>query len=295
MKHISRYSDFLMKEAKLSGRRLILLSGPSATGKSTLAKNLGATHWYEKMSQVVLVGTDDFTNRKAFGVMKSLCKAAGMPLLASMMQDWPHVFDQYKKDFTKWRKTASTEEQAIFDDLHKRFPIDKAKDNAPHFHQDGRITGMAWCAALLPKECKTILFDDISVGIKKYFDVDEWVLFTPLDWLLKNIAARNLDENESVHIDVNAEGTAIYQYCQWWKASSEPDLDNKMYTAESVRTMLSAAGHNDPDEVLSLLGVKGLENGFYLTTRDWIDGGSRIVNTRDGSTGRAEDLPVGLK
>ena len=292
MKYIKTYE--VMKDAKLSRRRFILLSGPSASGKSTLAKNLGATHWYDKMSQAVLVGTDDSMNRKAFGVMKSLCKAAGMPVLAGMMKDWPHVFDQYKKDFAKWRQTASPEEQAIFDDLHKRFPIDKAKDNAPHFHQDGRITGMAWCAALLPKECKTILFDDISVGIKKYFDVEEWVLFTPLDWLLKNIAARNLDENESVHIDVNAEGTAIYQYCQWWQASAEADLDNKMYTAESVRTMLSAAGHNDPDEVLSLLGVKGLDNGFYLTTRDWIDAGSRIVNTRDKSTGRAGDLPGGL-
>ncbi len=294
MKHISRFS-FFIKEAKLSGRKLILLSGPSATGKSTLAKNLGATHWHEKMSKAVVVGTDDFMNRKAFGVMKSLCKAAGMPVLATMMKDWPEVFDQYKEDFAKWRQTASPEEQAIFDDLSKRFPIDKAKDNAPHFHQDGRITGMAWCAALLPKECKTILFDDISVGIKKYFDVDEWVLFTPLDWLLKNITDRNSDKDKSVHIDVNAEGTAIYQYCQWWKASSEPDLDNKMYTAESVRTMLSAAGHNDPDEVLSLLGVKGLDNGFYLTTRDWIAAGSRIVNTRDVSTGRAEDLPVGLQ
>jgi energy-coupling factor transporter ATP-binding protein EcfA2 len=294
MKHISRYSDFLMKEAKLSDRRLILLSGPSATGKSTLANNLGATHWHEKMSKAVVVGTDDFSNRNAFGVMKSLCKDAGIPVLAGMMKDWPHVFDQYKKDFAKWRQAATTEEQAIFDDLSKRFPIDKAKDNAPHHHQDGRITGMAWVAALLPKECETVLFDDISVGIKRYFDVEEWVLFTPLDWLLKNIAARNLDENESVHIDVNAEGTAIYQYCQWWKASSEPDLDNKMYTAESVRTMLSAAGHNDPDEVLSLLGVKDLDNGFYLTTRDWIAAGSRIVNTRDKSTGRAGDLPGGL-
>jgi hypothetical protein len=295
MKHISRYSDFLMKEAKLSGSRLILLSGPSATGKSTLAKNLGATHWHEKMSKAVVVGTDDFTNRKAFGVMKSLCKAAGMPVLASMMKDWPHVFDQYKKDFAKWRQTASPEEQAIFDDLSKRFPIDKAKDNAPHHHQDGRITGMAWVAALLPKECETVLFDDISVGIKRYFDMEEWVLFTPLDWLLKNIATRNLDGDESVHIDVNAEGTSIYQYCQWWQASAEADLDNKIYTAESVRTMLVNAGHKDPDEVLSLLGVKGLENGFYLTARDWIDGGSRIVNTRDKSTGRAGDLPVGLK
>jgi len=294
MKHISRYSDFLIKEAKLSGRRLILLSGPSATGKSTLANNLGATHWYEKMSKVVVVGTDDFSNRKAFGVMKSLCKAAGMPVLAGMIEDWPHVFDQYKKDFAKWRQTASPEEQAIFDDLSKRFPIDQAKDNAPHHHQDGRITGMAWVAALLPKECETVLFDDISVGIKRYFEVEEWVLFTPLDWLLKNIAARNLDGDESVHIDVNAEGTAIYQYCQWWQASAEAYLDNKMYTAESVKKMLVNAGHKDSDEVLSLLGVKGLEKGFYLTTRDWIPAGSRIVNTRDKSTGRAEDLPGGL-
>jgi hypothetical protein len=295
MKYLIRYSSFMPNEAKLSGKRLILLSGPSASGKSTLAKNLGATRWYEKMSKAALVGTDDFLgSQKAFDAMKSLCKAAGMPVLADMMQEHPHVFDQYKEDFAEWRQAASPEEQAIFDDLRKRFPMDKKEDNAPRFVQDGRIAAMAWCAALLPKERETILFDDISIGIKKYFEVEEWVLFTPLDWLLKNIAARNLDEEESVRIDVNAKGTALYQYCQWWQAAAEPDLDNKMYTAESVRNMLAAAGHKDPDEVLSLLGAKGLENGFYLAARDWIDPASRIFNTRDASTGRAEDLPKGL-
>lgn len=298
MKYIKKYSSFMVVESSnLPGKRLILLSGPSASGKSTLAINkLGATHWHESLSPVVLIGTDNFIgDREIFEKMKELCRKAGMPALADMMPDWPHVFDQYKEEFAEWRQSASSEEQAIFDSLSKRFPIDKASDNAPHFRQDGRICAMAWCAALLPEECETVIFDDISVGIKKYLGVEEWVLFTPLDWLLKNIASRNEDEDERVHIDVNGKGSALYQYCDWWQASAKPDLDNKMYTAESARQMLLAAGHSDPDEILSLLGAKGrLEHGFYISAKEWIDKGSDIFNTRDEPTGKAKAAPSSL-
>ena len=100
-----------------------------------------------------------------------------------------------------------------------------------------------------------------------------------MDWMVKNIKSRE--------INVNEEGTSIYQYCDWFMATDKPDLDNKMYTAETLIELLTEAGHENPNEILSKLGVKGdLENEFYLTTRPGVNP-ETIVNTRDKSTGRA--------
>jgi hypothetical protein len=138
---------------------------------------------------------------------------------------------------------------------------------------------MAWTAYLLPESVTTIIFDDISTGIENYFKVQDILAFTPLDWMIKNVKSRE--------IDVNEEGTSLYQYCDWFMATDKPDLDNKMYTAEILTELLTEAGHDNPKKILSKLGVKeDLENGFYLTTRPGVNP-ETIVNTRDKSTGRA--------
>ena len=96
---------------------------------------------------------------------------------------------------------------------------------------------------------------------------------------MKNIKSRG--------IDVNEEGTSLYQYCDWFMATDKPDLDNKMYTSETLIEMLTAAGHDNPKEIIKKLGVDAkLENEFYLTTRPKVKA-KTIVNTRDKSTGRA--------
>jgi SpoVK/Ycf46/Vps4 family AAA+-type ATPase len=309
MKYLKLYEQFRLIKESISGKKLILFSGPSASGKSTLAKKLGATDWYENLSSVVLVGTDNFGGGKYFEDFAKLLRERGMNTLVDTIvdtiEDWAWTFGQsdgkkvnYKKEYEEWKKTAPVEEVEAFEELCKKYPLtisQTLKNNAPHNHEDGRITGMAWCADLLPDTCKTIIFDDICVGIKAYFEdqITEWILFTPLDWLLKNIESRNLSENKAEHININDEGTAIYQYCTWWQATDKPDLDNKMYTAENVRTMLIAGGHENPDEILDLLGVsEKLEDGFYITAKPWIDKSTMIINTRDKSSGRAVDVPT---
>jgi hypothetical protein len=63
-----------------------------------------------------------------------------------------------------------------------------------------------------------------------------------------------------------------------------------MYTVRNLEQMLVAAKHNNPREILDLLGVKDiLENGFYLTTKSGIKP-NKIINSRDPSTGRAKDV-----
>lgn len=304
MKYLKLYEQFGLIKESVAGKKLILFSGPSASGKSTLAKKLGATDWYKNLSPVVLVGTDNFGGGKYFEDFKKLMKQRGMNTICDVCPDWFWTFGQsdgkkvnYKSEYEDWKKNAPVEEVKTFEELCEKYPLkisQTTKNNLPHNHPDGRITGMAWCADLLPDSCKTIIFDDISIGIKAYFkgQITEWILFTPLDWLLKNIESRNLSENESEHVNINDEGTAIYQYCNWWHATDKPDLDNKMYTAENVRTMLSSTGHDNPDEILKLLGVnEKLKDGFYLTTKSWVDKSIEVINTRDKSTGRAIDVP----
>ena len=286
MKYLNKYKKFLniIKES-VSNRKLILLSGPSASGKSYLAKKtLGAKNWYEGDTSVALIGTDNFggDSNKTFSKFSKLLKEFGCPELSKFKKDWHWLIELYKEDYKKWQEVSSDEEKKKYEELKSKLPFEKSQDeskNFPHHHKDGRICGMAWTAHLLPESVTTIIFDDISTGIENYFKVRDILVFTPLDWMMKNIKSRE--------IEVNEEGTSIYQYCDWFMATDKPDLDNKMYTAETLIELLTEAGHNNPNEILSKLGVKGdLKNEFYLTTRPKVSP-ETIVNTRDKSTGRA--------
>lgn len=282
MKYLKIYEQFRLIKESLSGKKLILFSGPSASGKSYLAEKLGAEHWYEGNTSVALIGTDNFfSDQKIFSKFSNLLKEFGCPELAKFSTDWHWLIELYKDDYKKWQEVASDQEKKKYKELKSKLPFEKSQEkskNFPHNNKDGRICGMAWTAYLLPESVKTIIFDDISTGIENYFKVRDILLFTPLDWMIKNIKSRE--------IEINEEGTSIYQYCDWFMATEKPDLDNNMYTAEIVIELLTEAGHNNPNEILSKLGVKGeLENGFYLTTRPKVNP-ETIVNTRDESTGR---------
>lgn len=283
MKYLKLYESFMLIKEAIANKKLILFSGPSASGKSYLAEKLGAKHWYQGDTSVALIGTDNFFNdKKIFSEFARLLEEFGCPELAKFKEDWHWLIEEYKDDYKKWQEVSSSEEKKKYEELKSKLPFEKSQDeskNFPHHHKDGRICGMAWTAHLLPESVTTIIFDDISTGIENYFKVRDILLFTSLDWMVKNIKSRE--------INVNEEGTSIYQYCDWFMATDKPDLDNKMYTAEIVIELLTEVGHKNPNEILSKLGVKGeLENEFYLTTRPKVSPDT-IVNTRDESTGRA--------
>jgi hypothetical protein len=288
---ILKFKQFKINES-IKNKKLILLSGPSASGKSYLAtKKLKAKHWYEKNSPVELIGTDNFMNdKKIRSKFKKLLKDFGCPELAKFDQDWHWLIELYKDDYKKWKDSASEEEKEKYEELKSKLPYEKSQtENFPNNKKDGRICGMAWCAYLLPDSVDKIIFDDVSVGIKSYFDVEDILLFTPLDWIIKNIESRVEDGGEG-HIDVNKEGTALYQYCEWFMATDKPDLDNKAYSEKIINQLLNKVGHKKPEEILNKLGVTDkLKNEFYLTTRPKVNP-NVIVNTRDKSTGRAIDI-----
>ena len=285
MKYLKLYENFILIKEAIANKKLILLSGPSASGKSYLAENtLGAKNWYEGDTSVALIGTDNFggDSNKTFSKFSKLLKEFGCPELSKFKKDWHWLIELYKEDYKKWQEVSSDEEKKKYEELKSKLPFEKSQDkskNFPHHHKDGRICGMAWTAHLLPESVTTIIFDDISTGIENYFKVQDILLFTPLDWMMKNVKSRE--------IDVNEEGTSLYQYCDWFMVTDKPDLDNKMYTAEILTELLTEAGHDNPKEILSKLGVKGeLKNEFYITTRPGVKP-EIIVNTRDESTGRA--------
>jgi hypothetical protein len=289
MRYIKTYERYILKES-VGKRKLILFSGPSASGKSYLAEDLGAKHWYEGNSSVVLVGTDNFGgDKKIFSKFSKLLKEFGCPELAKFKKDWHWLIEIYKDDYKKWKEAASDEEKKKYEELKSKVPFEKSQDkdkNFPHHNKDGRICGMAWVTYLLPESVNTIIFDDISTGIGNYFEVRDVLLFTSLDWMVKNIKSR-IETGGASNIDVNEEGTSLYQYCDWFMATDKQDLDNKMYTSESLINLLSNLGHNKPNDILQRLGVNGkLDNGFYITTRPGVDP-DVIVNTRDESSGRA--------
>jgi hypothetical protein len=308
MKYLKLYESFiqLLKEG-VEGKKFILLSGPSASGKTYLAadpESLAPTkieHWYKNpKADKVLVGTDNFGgDQDIFQKLIELISENGLPELAKLsansFKDSPWLIEIYKDDFKKWQEAASDEEKKKYEEIRKHIgyltdPEPKAKSQQRDGH-DGRRFGMAWVAYF--SKAKTIVFDDVDTGIKlfKVFgEIEDYLIFTPLDWYLKNINSRVNSENKAERIDVNDKESALYQYCKWFQATDKPDLDNKMYTVRNLEQMLVAAKHNNPREILDLLGVKDiLENGFYLTTKSGIKP-NKIINSRDPSTGRAKDV-----
>jgi len=289
--YLKLYESFiqLLKEG-VEGKTFILLSGPSASGKTYLSKQKGIVHWYENTkADKVLIGTDNFGgDEKIFEIFRKLLSDNGFFQLSKFKKDFTWLIEtDYKKYFDEWKESASEDEKQKYAELKSKVPysVEKTTNNG---YQDGRVCGMAWAAYLL--KSKTIVFDDVKSTIKKYFPgLTEILIYTPLDHYFKNIDSRVNSENKAEHIDVNDKDSAIYQYCRWFQATDKPDLDNKMYTAENVERMLIDAKHKNPREILDLLGVKGeLENGFYLTTKPGINP-KKVINSRDTSTGRAKD------
>ena len=282
MKYLKLYEQFrLIKESLgIQGKKLILLSGPSASGKTTFATMRDVVSWLDDegvSANKILVGTDSIMDKKALPMISKILEKSGFPALSKVIKDFPDLFFTFElyEEYKEWESMASEEEKEKYKGLKAAagYAID-GEEKCPRCmgsikpqREDGRVAGMAWVAYLHP--AKTVLFDDIDTAIKDnfYTGCKEWQLFTPLDWLLKNIASRNNDEDTSVHIDINNEGTAIDQYCNWYEATDKPDLDNKSYNSESLIQMLKTAGHTNPEKVVSVLGADGM-NEFYIKRKE---------------------------
>lgn len=297
MKYIKLYEQFRLIKESVAGKKLILFSGPSASGKTYLATDPKSKlskkfiHWYEDPNaNEILVGTDTFMDsirKKSIEVLYNLMEKYGLVKyteVARTFPDQPWLIEAYDSNlYKKFREEASEEELKIWDEMNSQVSYSKDKCTGSMKNQeDGRVCGMAWVAYLHP--AKTIIFDDVDTAIKKYFKVDDVLCFTPFDDYLSNIKSRINSPNPQEKISVDDEGSGIYQYMKWFKALDESNksstLDNKFYTIESAKKLLEDTGYKKSEEILKKLGANLDSNGFYIGKKENVKC-DQMVNTRD--------------
>ena len=298
MKYLKLYEQFMLIKESVAGKKLILFSGPSASGKTYLATHPESKlskkfkHWYEDPNaNEILVGTDTFMgkNRKeSIEVLYKLMENYGLlkyTEVARTFSDQPWLIEVFDSNlYKKFREEASEEELKIWDEMNSQVSYSKDKCTGSMKNQeDGRVCGMAWVAYLHP--AKTVIFDDVDTAIKKYFPgLIDILCFTPFDDYLANVKKRINSTNPEEKIDVDNEGAGIYQYIQWFKALDESNkssaLDNKFYTIESAKKLLEDTGYKKSEEILKKLGVNLDSNGFYIGKKENVKC-NQVVNTRD--------------
>ncbi len=283
----------MIKES-ISGKKLILFSGPSASGKTYLATDPKSVlskkfkHWYEDLNaNEILIGTDTFMDSKNAPALYTLMENYGLKKyteIAKGFSDSPWLIEVFDKDlYKKFISEASEEELKIWNEMNSQVGYNKTKCTGSIKNQeDGRVCGMAWVAYL--HTAKTVIFDDVDTAIKNYFpDLYDILCFTPFEEYLSNIKSRISSPNPGEKIDVGDTGSGIYQYMKWFKAVENAELDKKLYTIDSAKKLLEETGYKKSDEILKLLGVNSNSNGFYIGKKENVKC-NQVINTRDESS-----------
>ena len=226
--------------ARQSQKKLILFSGPSASGKTYLAMHEKSKlkkkfkHWYTDLNaSEILIGTDTFLGdawKKSKPALQKLMENAGLVKYAEIAEgfgDSPWLIEVYAKDlYKKFRSEASEEELKIWDEMNSKvaYNVEKCTGSMKN-QEDGRVCGMAWVAYLHP--AKTVIFDDVDTAIKKYFpSLHDILCFTPLEEYLTNVKLRINSKIKEERINVGDTDSGIYQYIKWFKAvEAEPRKD----------------------------------------------------------------------
>ena len=288
------YEKFRLIKESISGKKLILFSGPSASGKTYLATDPKSVlskkfkHWYEDLNaNEILIGTDTFMDSKNAPALYTLMENYGLKKyteIAKGFSDSPWLIEVFGKDlYKKFISEASEEELKIWNEMNSQVGYNKTKCTGSIKNQeDGRVCGMAWVAYL--HTAKTVIFDDVDTAIKNYFsNLYDILCFTPFEEYLSNIKSRINSPNPGEKIDVGDTGSGIYQYMKWFKAVENAELDKKLYTIDSAKKLLEETGYKKSDEILKLLGVNSNSNGFYIGKKENVKC-NQVINTRDESS-----------
>jgi len=289
MKYLKLYESFINES--ISKKKLILFSGPSASGKTYLATDDKSAlakkfkHWYSDLeATAILIGTDTVMDPKNAHALYTLMENYGLKKYTEIAKEFPdnpwliEVFN--KKLYKKFRSEALAAELKIWDKMNAQVGYNKKKcTGSIRNKEDGRVCGMAWVAYMHPAQ--TIIFDDIDTAIKNYFnDLVDILCFTPFNYYLSNIKKRIDSPNTSMQIDVSNTNAGIYQYIKWFKSVENPELDNKFYTIESAKKLLEKTGYKDSNKILKLLGVNLKDKGFYIGKNTTVNC-DQVINTRD--------------
>ena len=242
MKHLKLFEQFRLILEKLDNgnKKLFLLCGPSATGKTYLAGQIGIQHWTKSTD---FKGDCLITTDNADGELEKitqLLEAKGCPKLAEISksefgQQVGIIMINYKGDridekwMNQWEEESSEEEKNILKPLFN--VLKKENTYCPNTgQQDSRVLKLALISYLWGPG--RIVFDDVRPTINKIYDgVKEYIIYTPLTTYLGD----NLKKRMKGEPDMNVKGK-IEKFFEWFQLSETPDTtfpDETKYTFNS--------------------------------------------------------------
>lgn len=288
MKYIKLYEQFRLLLEKLDhqGKNLFLLCGPSATGKTYLAGQIGINHWTKSSD---FKGDCLITSDGEDGEMEKitqLLEAKGCAKLAEISKTFKDdlIFSikaYYQDVYKKWEAEASEEEKKILDPLWSVITEENIK--CPNTGQtDSRVWKLASISYLWGPG--RIIFDDVRPTINKIYDgVTEYIIYTPITTYLSD----NLIKRLAKEPDMNVKGK-IEKFFEWFQLSETPDSsfpDDKKYTLQEIEESMKGLNIKIEDFIsISKITDKMKENGFYFK-KGGIQGDkdkSPVFNSRSG-------------
>jgi len=288
MKYLKLYEQFRLILEKLDsqGKQLFLLCGPSATGKTYLAGQIGIKHWTESSDfKGDCLITSDGENGEMEKITQ-LLEVKGCAKLAEISKTFKDdlIFSikaYYQDVYKKWEAEASEEEKKILDPLWGVITEENMK--CPNTGQtDPRTWKLASIAYLWGPG--RILFDDVRPTINKIYDgVKEYIIYTPITtYLSDNLIKRLVKEP-----DMNVKGK-IEKFFEWFQLSETLDSsfpDDKKYTIKEVEESMKGLNIKIEDFIsISKITDDMKTNGFYFK-KGGIQGDkdkSPVFNSRSG-------------
>ena len=290
MKYLKLYEQFRLILEKLDsqGKQLFLLCGPSATGKTYLAGQIGINHWTKSSD---FKGDCLITSDGEDGEMEKiteLLEAKGCPKLAEISKTFKDdlIFSikaYYQDVYKKWESEASEEEKKILDPLWSVITEENIK--CPNTGQtDSRVWKLSSIAYLWGPG--KIIFDDVRPTINKIYDgIKEYIIYTPITTYLSD----NLINRLKKEPDMNVKGK-IEKFFEWFQLSETVDSsfpDDKKYTIQEVEESMKGLNIKIEDFIsISKITDKMKEDGFYFK-KGGIQGDkdkSPVFNSRGGDS-----------
>lgn len=295
MRYLKLYEQFrlILEKLDAQGKQLFLLCGPSATGKTYLAGQLGIQHWTKtsgfKGDCLITTDNEDGEPEK----ITELLEAKGCPKLAEISKSdikdiggvilIAYVDDSVdKKWFDQWKNEADEEEKNILNPLFEILTKENTFCPQTITQQDSRVLKLALISYLWGPG--TILFDDVRPTITNFYDgVKEYIIYTPITtYLSDNLTKRLVGEP-----DMNVKGK-IEKFFEWFQLSETPDSsfpDDKKYTIQEVEESMKGLNIKIEDFIsISKITDDMKEEGFYFK-KGGIQGDkdkSSVFNSRSG-------------
>ena len=290
MKYLKLYEQFRLILEKLDhkDKKLFLLCGPSATGKTYLAGQIGIKHWMEstdfKGNCLITTDSVDGEGEK----ITQLLESKGCPKLAEISKTFKDdlIFSikaYYQDVYKKWESEASEEEKKILDPLWSVITEENMK--CPNTQlTDPRVWKLASISYLWGTG--KIVFDDVRPTINKIYDgITEYIIYTPITTYLSD----NLMKRISGEPDMDVKGK-IEKFFEWFQLSETVNTsfpDDKKYTLDEIEESMETLKTKITIEdfiTISKINDKMKEDGFYFKSGG-IQGDkdkSKVFNSRSG-------------